>query len=132
MVKIFGWLEIQSTFFDEDLHPEVDEEHIFFEIEKLIGELKYTKLNIVNNNYMRYIQFGINENHKTEKTEEILSLFENISRIATGSYGLLYFLDDEDRLYYDSFRVLVSRKGVVEWKKDVFFSPRLGMIEELD
>ena len=33
-------------------------------------------------------------------------------------YGLLYYLDDEDEVYSDEFRVLVSKKGKCGWKRD--------------
>lgn len=32
-------------------------------------------------------------------------------------YGLLYYLDDEDEVYSDEFRVLVSKKGKCGWKE---------------
>lgn len=38
-------------------------------------------------------------------------------------YGLLYYLDDEDEVYSDEFRVLVSKKGKCGWKRDENFSP---------
>ena len=39
---------------------------------------------------------------------------------------MLYVWDEyEDE---DNFRVLVARKGVVEWKKDEYFSPNSIMI----
>lgn len=47
-------------------------------------------------------------------------------------YGLLYYLDDEDELYSDEFRVLVSKKGKCGWKRDENFSPCSIMIEEFD
>ena len=43
-------------------------------------------------------------------------------------YGLLYYLDDEDEVYSDEFRVLVSKKG----KRDENFSPCSIMVEEFD
>ena len=47
-------------------------------------------------------------------------------------YGLLYYLDDEDEVYSDEFRVLVSKKGKCEWKRDENFSLCSIMIEEFD
>ena len=47
-------------------------------------------------------------------------------------YGLLYYLDDEDEVYSDEFRVLVSKKGKCEWKRDENISPCSIMIEEFD
>ena len=131
MITIFGWLEVRATYLDEDLHPEIDENKIYHDVEKAISELKYNELKMLQKNYVRFVQFSVNENHRTERTEEIINLFESISKIATGSYGLLYYLDDEDALYNDEFRVLVSKKGTVEWKRDKYFSPCSKMIEDL-
>lgn len=47
-------------------------------------------------------------------------------------YGLLYYLDDEDEVYSDEFRVLVSKKGKCGRKRDENFSPCSIMIEEFD
>ena len=144
-----GGYKIFQTFGEEDTHLKLfddcnievanndDEGYennalINYEVEKIIRELKHTKLNIIEKNYTRFIQFGVMENHKTERTEEIIGLFEKISRIATGSFGLLYFLNDEDKIYNDEFRVLVSKKGVTEWKKDDYFSPCCKMIEDFE
>lgn len=130
MITIFAWLEIRSTYLDEDLHPEIDEKKIFEDIDNLIQQLKYNEIKVMKKNYTTFIQFSVIENHKSDKTEEMLGLYENITQIATGSYGLLYYLDDEDKLYNDNFRVLVSRKGKCEWKQDEYFSPCSTMIEE--
>ena len=131
MITIFGWMEIRATYLDEDLYN-IDENKIYQEVEKLISDLRHNKLVLEQKNYTRYIQFNVFENHKTERTEEIISLFEKISKVANGSYGLLYCLDDEDKEHSDEFRVLVSKKGIVEWNKDEFFSPCSRMIEDLD
>ena len=132
MITIFGWMEIRATYLDEDLYNDIDENKIYQEVEKLVSDLRHNKLAFEQKNYTRYIQFNVFENHKTERTEEIISLFEKISKVANGSYGLLYCLDDEDKEYSDEFRVLVSKKGIVEWNKDEFLSPCSSMIEDLD
>ena len=132
MVTIFGWMEIRATYFDEDKHPEIDENKIYSEIEKRINELKYNEVKMFERNYTRFIQFSMFENHRTERTDEIINIFCDIARIATGSYGMLYCLDDEDKVYYDEFRVLISKKGRTEWKKDEYFSPCSKMIEDIN
>ena len=104
MVTIYAWLEIRATYLDEDLHPEIDEKKVFDDIDNLIKKLKYNELKVIEKNYSRFVQFSVMENHKTERTEEMISMYENITKIATGSYGLLYYLDDEDE---------VDRKSVV-------------------
>lgn len=126
MIQINGWLVIIPTYLDEDLHIEIDEESVYSQVDSIIADLKYNDLKIVSMNGIKTINMFMCTNHKTIEAEEILQTFENIARVATGSYGLLYVWDEyEDE---DNFRVLVARKGVVEWKKDEFFSPNSIMI----
>ena len=126
MIQINGWLVIIPTYLDEDLHVEIDEESIYSQVDSIIADLKYNDLKIVSMNGIKTINVFMCTNHKTIEAEEILQTFENIAKVATGSYGLLYVWDEyEDE---DNFRVLVARKGVVEWKKDEYFSPNSIMI----
>ena len=126
MIQINGWLVIIPTYLDEDLHIEIDEESVYSQVESIIADLKYNDLKIVSMNGIKIINMFMCTNHKTIEAEEILQTFENIAKVATGSYGLLHVWDEyEDE---DNFRVLVARKGVVEWKKDEYFSPNSIMI----
>ena len=126
MIQINGWLVIIPTYLDEDLHVEIDEESIYSQVDSIIADLKYNDLKIVSMNGIKTINVFMCTNHKTIEAEEILQTFENIAKVATGSYGLLYVWDEyEDE---DNFWVLVARKGVVEWKKDEYFSPNSIMI----
>ncbi len=126
MIQINGWLVIIPTYLDEDLHVEIDEESIYSQVDSIIADLKYNDLKIVSMNGIKTINVFMCTNHKTIEVEEILQTFENIAKVATGSYGLLHVWDEyEDE---DNFRVLVARKGVVEWKKDEYFSPNSIMI----
>ena len=128
MIQINGWLEIIPTYLNEDVHTEIDEEAIYSQVDNIIANLKYNDIQIISRNGFKVINFFLNTNHKTEEAEEMLQTFEKIAKVATGSYGLLYVWDEyEDE---DNFRVLVARKGVVEWKKDEFFSPNSEMIYE--
>ena len=126
MIQINGWLVIIPTYLDEDLHVEIDEESIYSQVDSIIADLKYNDLKIVSMNGIKTINVFMCTNHKTIEVEEILQTFENIAKVATGSYGLLHVWDEyEDE---DNFRILVARKGVVEWKKDEYFSPNSIMI----
>ncbi len=126
MIQINGWLVIIPTYLNEDLHVEIDEESIYSQVDSIIADLKYNDLKIVSMNGIKTINVFMCTNHKTIEVEEILQTFENIAKVATGSYGLLHVWDEyEDE---DNFRVLVARKGVVEWKKDEYFSPNSIMI----
>jgi hypothetical protein len=128
MVQINGWLEIIPTYLNEDIHTEIDEEAINSQVDDIIANLEYNDIQIISKNGFKVINFFLNTNHKTEEAEEMLQTFEKIAKVATGSYGLLYVWDEYEDA--DNFRILVARKGVVEWKKDEFFSPNSEMIYE--
>ena len=128
MIQINGWLEIIPTYLNEDVHTEIDEEAINSQVDDIIANLEYNDIQIISKNGFKVINFFLNTNHKTEEAEEMLQTFEKIAKVATGSYGLLYVWDEYEDA--DNFRVLVARKGVVEWKKDEFFSPNSEMIYE--
>ena len=128
MIQINGWLEIIPTYLNEDVHTEIDEEAINFQVDDIIANLEYNDIQIISKNGFKVINFFLNTNHKTEEAEEMLQTFEKIAKVATGSYGLLYVWDEYEDA--DNFRVLVARKGDVEWKKDEFFSPNSEMIYE--
>ena len=128
MIQINGWLVIIPTYLDEDVHTEIDEEAIYSQVDSIIADLKYNDIQIITKNGIKTINMFLCTNHKTMEAEEMLQTFEKIAKVATGSYGLLHVWDEyEDE---DNFRVLVARKGAVEWEKDEFFSPNSEMIYE--
>ena len=126
MIQINGWLVIIPTYLDEDLHSEIDEKAIYSQVDNIISNLKYNEIQIISKNGIKTINFFLCTNHKTAEAEEMLQTFEKIAKVATGSYGLLHVWDDHDDA--DNFRVIVARKGVVEWTKDELFSPNSEMI----
>ena len=121
MIQIHGWLEIIPTYLDEDVHTEIDEKAIYSQVDDIIANLEYSDLKIISKNGVKVINFFLCTNHKTTEAEEMLKTFEKIAQVATGSYGLLHVWDEY--VDEDNFRVLVARKGVVEWIKDELFSP---------
>ena len=126
MIQINGWLVIIPTYLDEDLHTEIDEKAIYSQVDNIISNLKYNEIQIISKNGIKTINFFLCTNHKTAEAEEMLQTVEKIAKVATGSYGLLHVWDDYDDA--DNFRVIVARKGVVEWTKDELFSPNSEMI----
>lgn len=129
MIQINGWLEIIPTYLDEDVHTEIDEKAIYSQVDDIIDNQEYSDLKIISKNGVKVINFFLCTNHKTTEAEEMLKTFEKIAQVATGSYGLLHVWDEYDD--EDNFRVLVARKGVVEWIKDELFSPNSEKIYEL-
>ena len=121
MIQINGWLEIIPTYLDEDVHTEIDEISIYSQVDDIISNQEYNDLKIISKNGVKVINFFLCTNHKNAEAEEMLKTFEKIAQVATGSYGLLHVWDEYDD--EDNFRILVARKGVVEWIKDELFSP---------
>ena len=126
MIQINGWLEIIPTYLNEDVHTEIDEGAIYSQVESILSNLEYNDMKIITKNGIRIINFFLCTNHKTAEAEEMLQTFERIAKVATGSFGLLHVWDEYEDV--DNFRVLVARKGHVDWEKDEFFSPNSKMI----
>lgn len=59
----------------------------------------------------------------------IIEVFKWLGHNAPGSYGLLYYQDDETKEMEDSFKVLIMKKGMVTEMADPFLSPRIPTIE---
>lgn len=71
-------------------------------------------------------------NHENQDTVEILNIFRKIASIASGSYGLVYYWNDENygaNDYENEFQVLVIKRGTCKWKRAPFLSPCVPMIE---
>ncbi|HYI77845.1 MAG TPA: Imm7 family immunity protein [Chryseolinea sp.] len=60
----------------------------------------------------------------------IIDIFNWLGQHAPGSYGLLYYQDNETKEMDDNFKVLVMKKGKVTEKADPFLSPRAPTIED--
>lgn len=127
MIELRGWLTIWPTYMDEDKHPEIDEEAIYKEVEAFVESLELHTIEKVKwRNGICHIDVSYFSNHENGQTKELLFAFENIARIAPGSYGLVYYWNDENygsNPYENEFRVLVIKRGICEWKDDPFLSP---------
>src|SRR5262249_28929453 len=70
------------------------------------------------------------KNHATTIGQELLGLFHFIARVAPGSYGLLYTLDDEQPAHNNAFRVYVLARGALTEQADPFLSPFVPVVED--
>lgn len=135
MIELHGWLTIRPTYMDEDRYPEIDEDRIYNEVEKLVKTLSLETLSKVNwKNGNCHLDVSYFSNHENMETKEILEAFEDIAHLAPGSYGLIYYWNDENygsNDYENEFRVLVIKRGTCEWKADPFLSPCIPVIEDV-
>ena len=67
------------------------------------------------------------KNHSAPVGQELQELFNYIARVAPGSYGLLYTLDDEDPVHV---RVHVLARGAFTARQDPFLSPFVPVVED--
>lgn len=134
MIELRGWLTIVPTYMDEDKHQEIDEEKVYKEVEALVESLELRTIEGLKwRNGTCHMDVSYFSNHENKETEEILNTFKKIAQIATGSYGLVYYWNDENygnNNYENEFRVLVIKRGTCEWKDDPFLSPCIPTISD--
>lgn len=82
-------------------------------------------------NAMFQVALGGLHNHR-DSAEDHLDFFRWIATWAPGSYGLLYYWDDEAEhpTQREEFRVLVMARGEVTERTDPFLSPCIPVIED--
>ena len=127
MVEFYGWLNINPTPTERSLHS-TSLLLLKDDIQKIIdNELhqianRVLHLHLLNGNCVLSVA-GV-KNHKTQAVDEIIHLFFKIAEMATGTYGLLYLYDDENKEGKDNeFQVYKVAKGKVTLEKDHFLSP---------
>ena len=128
MIELHGWLAICETYEDEDLLPQVELEIIRQKIKDIILksscsiEFKYM-------NGFPFINTLFCSNHRTKEVDDIIETYKSISEIATGSYGIIYIRDDEDKVHYNEFQSYIFKRGSCTYKLDKDFSPCIPAIE---
>ncbi|MDP8099334.1 Imm7 family immunity protein [Pasteurella atlantica] len=131
MIEFYGWIKIRESY---------DEKN---ESDELLSDI-YKKLNtrlseIQHNNFFIELLFLNGEgrliftgesNHKSQSWYDCLSLCEWVTKNAVGSYGVIYFFDDEDTEGYNNqFQIFSIKKGKLSLEADKLLSP---FFEELE
>ncbi|MEA2563076.1 MAG: hypothetical protein QOH06_4580 [Acidobacteriota bacterium] len=131
MYEFHGWFGVRESVRDID---EGGLEAIIRSIRQLIDSFAwgagYCALHVINGEYF-VLTAGL-RNHRGEEAHDLASLFSFLAHEAPGSYGLLYWRDDEDKsppgpLFY---RVRVLARGVVTDRVDPFLSPVIPALED--
>ena len=132
MVEFHGWVTVRDVYScDMEENPNFD--NVIMDIKKSISLLEWCNgfydLRIINGEYQFMISGYLN--HRSKEIEELFDIYKKISILATGSYGLLYIHDDEDKNGYDNvFIVYVLTKGNIKKHIDTYLSPFVGTVEE--
>lgn len=121
MFEYHGWITIREGTNESEEDSDLLEQNV-----ALIKETipKYSeglgRIELFYQNGFPFVRLDGNQNHYQTW---VLELFVKISQLAKGSYGLLYFWDDEDPKLNNEFQVWRMTKGRVEKMKDLFLSP---------
>jgi len=134
MLEYQGWFVIRESYNEEE-ESEAGLDRIWENIKVYVENINETRkaevchLSVINNDYKLTIA-GL-DNHKSSSWTELLEFFNWIAIEARGSYGLLYFYDDEDKNGLNNqFQVLVLKKGKINFEIDSFLSPYIPEVEE--
>lgn len=127
MVELHGWITLRETYkaVDED-----NIEEIIKRIQEEIDKIEYPKLQIRAINGEFFIDFSLYTNHLSGGVKDLIAFFETVGKIAEGSYGLLYLLNDEDKENCNHFVVHRLARGKVEIYRDKLLSPMIPTVED--
>ena len=132
MFEIHGWITIRETYEVKE-NEEENMDIILHKIEKKIQALSWNKPELKVRNGEWYIEMSLFSNRKTDEIDELLDFFNFIAKIACGSYGIIYILDDEDiNGKSNEFQVYSISRGALQEQKDVFLSPFIPVVEDAD
>lgn len=132
MIVFHGWVAISDSTYESDSNDVnliLEKINIYINEKRMLESPYFIKINPANGSYNLLLDGGGNHFYSTIK--DVIQLYEYVGTIAKGSYGLLYFWNDEglDNLE-NEFQVYVMRRGVVTKEKDPFLSPRNPTIED--
>ena len=128
MVEVHGWITLRETY------KVVDDDNIEALLKLIHNEIKkieYPQIQINVNNGNYYIEFSVYTNHMSREIHDLIALFETVGKIAEGSYGLLYLLNDEDKENNNNFVVHRLARGTVEVYPDTLLSPVIPTVEDV-
>lgn len=132
MVEFHGWVSILDNAYEtnfEKLQEVI--KRITYKINAIKGDNQIFELKAINGKYMLAIA-GFT-NHKSSDVYEVLEFYNEIPKLAPGSYGLLYIHDDEDKSGKDDmFRVWKITKGQLIIEDDKLLSPCSEVIDEVE
>ncbi|HEY9723032.1 MAG TPA: Imm7 family immunity protein [Oscillatoriaceae cyanobacterium] len=133
MVEHHGWATIRLAYTCEDTELE-ELNRLAEEIKRNIfpSEWPFGSPSLEYHNTAWHLSvFGFT-NHAPQTEDDPVRLFREISRVAPGSYGLLYIHDDESFQdgYDNEFVAYVMARGEVKQARDPFLSPYIPAVED--
>ncbi len=128
MFEYHGWIMVRDTTGEEGEDEQIDTIYSLLQkrIESYAWDIGLLDIRWINL-YPHICVAGLN-NHKSGYGSDVFDLFSYVAKIAPGSYGLLYTMDDE--IGENKFRVYVLARGKIEEQADPFLSPFVPVVED--
>lgn len=127
MTELHGWMAISETCSDEDKLTDSEMVDI---MSRTISVAQKYGLKPEYHNGEPFINTILFTNHHTLETDDIITAYTEIARIATGSYGMIYLRDDEDAEHSNEFQIYVFKRGSCERRRDKLLSPCIPALED--
>ena len=131
MFEYHGWISIIVAPYDVENEDEKLHQVVTYSknlIEQTLPKHHIAELKPINGEYMA--SFAGLANHSSSVAEAIISIFKKIGQKAPGSYGILYFWNDEDTNSNNKFSVGRLARGKFEVLEDCYLSPRIPKLED--
>lgn len=131
ITEIHGWITIKCFYESSDKFDALEEEFledVLIEIKKFIEqcEFRFTEVNFYQRYEMTFLNIcGMSWHY--DECERVLQLYQMVSKIAKGSYGILYVQSEKDE---NIFKVYTLKRGSVYEQTDQFLSPCIPEIED--
>ena len=139
MFEFHGWVTLRlSTSSDavETLSAEDEDARIKLIIDELSRKaaeqsgLHSFRMEFLSINVDTYWRIDGLFNHARDRANRLFELLKFAAERAPGSYGLVYWRDDDDKQTANEFRVWVVARGRVRAEDDTFLSPFIPAIED--
>lgn len=129
MIEYHGFIVIRESY-----QESMDNDNLLNEIIHILSKKiktynqEYQNTDIILNHKNGVYQLSVfgSDNHLNQDWLDFYKLLEWIAKNALGSYGAIYFLDNDNS---DSFLVYCLKKGKISCEKDSYFSPINPQIE---
>lgn len=130
MYEFHGWFVVAET--PED-HDDGGLDQILAELRQMLATMKWApvRYDLYPLNGVYHLCVTGHLNRPLTHPEDVAALMTFLARRAPGSYGLLYWRDDEDASPpgMGEFRVRVLARGTITDRFDPFLSPTIPTIE---
>ncbi|WP_460582340.1 Imm7 family immunity protein [Hymenobacter arcticus] len=134
MVEVHGWITLRYS----DYHSEIVEQENFLYTFKqfllkhcawVLSDQEGQSGSLISRNGLDCFTLNVQHNHPGSPFYP-LDIFTWVAENSTGSYGMLYFHDDEDAIHHNEFQVFVLKRGKLVKANDHFLSPYVEEVEK--